>query len=113
MTSHEWARKVQETVDHLLARPEVDLKNHGDPFLFLHFYEKEQFVSVARALGSGKKEFRNHDLHFIPNGTCLTMVISRNSVCRKVQSEEWECDPLFSDKEVITVGEAEAVDSIF
>jgi len=47
-------------------------------------------------LGSGIKQFSGGDLHFKPNGTCLTLSISQDKVCRKVQEAKWECEPLFS-----------------
>jgi len=99
MNSHEYARELQRTVDHLLERPEFET-NHSEPFLFISFWEKDAYVAAARALGSGIKQFSGGDLHFKPNGTCLTLSISQDKVCRKVQEAKWECEPLFSPGEV-------------
>ncbi len=102
MTSHEFARELQKTVDHLLARAEVEIDMR--PYLYLSFYEKEKFLAAALTMGSGKKEFTEHEFRFCPGGTCITMSIARSKVCRKVQEEKWECEPLFSEEEVGTVG---------
>lgn len=96
MTSHEYARELQKTVDHILARPDVPFDG-GAPFLFLSFWEKEAFVVAARAMGAGIKKFQNDDLHFEPTGTCITMVIPRATVCRKIQDAKWEC-PFFPSR---------------
>lgn len=117
MKSHEFAAELQKTVEHLLSRPDVDFET-GKPFLYVGFYQKDQFVAAARAMGSGKKEFSScNDLHFTPNGTCLTLSISRSKVCRKIQDVKWECEPLFSEDEIteLTVPHKEPVesDSIF
>ena len=100
MTSHEYAKELQKTVDHLLSRQEVEFESYAQPFLFVSFYDKEKFVSAVRAMGSGEKKFETVDLRFEPNDTCLIMSIGKDKVCRKVQEAKWECDPLFSDEEI-------------
>jgi hypothetical protein len=103
MTSHEYARELQKTVEHLLGRPEVDLDSQ--PYLFISFWDKKIFTAAALAMGSGKKEFSNDDLHFTPSGTCMTFTIARSKVCRKIQDAKWECEPILSDTEVEQLGE--------
>ena len=99
MTSHEYANELKKTAEHLLSRPEVEFDTK--PFLFVGFYEKAPFVAAARAMGSGKKEFSScDDLHFTPDGTCLTLSIARSLVCRKIQDVKWECEPLLSESEI-------------
>jgi hypothetical protein len=105
MTSHEYAEELKKTVEHLLARPDVEFES--GPFLYVSFWEKEKFIAATRAMGSGKKEFSStDDLHFMPVGTCLTMSIGRDTVCRKIQDVKWECEPLLSEEEVAAVGSA-------
>lgn len=116
MTSHEFARELQRTVDHMLSRPEASFGDQA-PFIYLYFWEKEIFVTAAKAMGPGKKVFQHDDLHFEPNGTCLTLSIPRAKVCRKVQDAKWECEPILSEQEVaeLTAPQDEPVesDSIF
>lgn len=102
MTSHEYARELQKTAAILLNRPEIAFP-HG-PYLYESYYDKEQFLEAVRAMGSGAKKFTEHDFRFTPTDTCITMCISRSKVCRKVQEEKWECEPLLSEEEVSEIG---------
>lgn len=104
MNSHEYARELQKTVDHLLARPEVELENYAAPYQFLSFYDKDKFIAAARAMGSGKKEFSRDELKFRPDGTCIIMSIGRDKVCRLVQEAKYECEPILSSYEVEELG---------
>jgi hypothetical protein len=105
MTSHEYARELQKTVEHLLGRPEVQFEDYASPHQYISFWDKDKFVAAARAMGAGKKEFRDSDLHFVPDGRCLVLSIGRDKVCRKIQDAKWECEPILSDTEVEQLGE--------
>lgn len=101
MTSHEWAIELNKTANLLLSKPEVEMETN--PYVFAWFYDKERFLSAVRAFGQGKKQFTEHDFKFSVDGTVLTMTIARSKVCRKVQEEKWECEPLLSEEEVETL----------
>jgi hypothetical protein len=103
-TTHQWAKQLQETASHLLARPDLPISQY-DPVLFTYFYDKKTFLATARAMGPGKKEHDKHDFNFSPTGTCIRMSIARNIVCRKVQKEKWECEPLLSGAEEESIAE--------
>lgn len=103
MNSHEYAKILHDTAEHLLSRPVVEVEN--EPFLYLGFWDKERFVTAARAMGSGQKRFTGTDLRFKPDGTCLELSIGRDKVCRKIQDAKWECEPILSEVEVEQLGE--------
>lgn len=106
MNSHEYAKQLQASVDHILSRPAFELE-HSQPHIILSFYEKEKFVNAAKALGSGKKSFHDRDLHYEPIGTCVVLMIGRDKVCRKIQDVKWECEPLLTGEEVEQLGQEE------
>jgi len=105
MDSHQYAKQLKETAEHMLARPVFQLEEYSNPHVYVSFYEKEKFVAAARSLGSGKKYFSMDDLLYEPNGTCIVLVIGRDKVCRKIQDVKWECEPLLSTEEVEKLGE--------
>lgn len=98
MKSHEYAKQIKATAERMLASPEVELDT--GPYLFINFYDKERFMSAVRAFGSGDKKYSECDFRYSPHGTCMTMTIARNKVCRKIQEEKWECEPILSEQEV-------------
>lgn len=98
MKSHEYAKQLKASVDRMLASPEVELDN--TPHVFLFFYEKEQFLAAARAFGAGKKEYTENEFKYTPNGTRIIMSIARTKICRKIQEEKWECEPILSEQEI-------------
>jgi hypothetical protein len=113
MNSHRYAQKLHEIADFLLSRPEFD--TDGMPRVSLWFFaEKEKFLTAVRALGSGKKVYErgsSGDLRFIPSGnpidTDFSVYINRSAVCRKVQEEKWECEPLLGPEEEELIGVAD------
>jgi hypothetical protein len=98
MTSHEYAQKLQETVAFLLDHSEVEL-GVGLSIPVYMFGEKDRFLTAAKAFGSGAKNVDDNYMRFTPAGTVLVLTIERSSVCRKVQEEKWECEPLLSQTE--------------
>lgn len=102
MKSHEYAVKLKEAAEFLLSKDELELDS--GPLVSVWFWNKEQFIAVVKALGSGEKEVTERDVAFVPLGTCLRMVAPRNLVCRKVQEEKWECEPLLSQDEMDSIG---------
>jgi hypothetical protein len=111
MTSHEYAQIVKATAEHMLSRPEVEVDSV--PRLYISFWSKEKFVSVVKAMGAGKKEFKSDDLTFIPDGTCLQISAPRNLVCRKIQEAKYVCEPLLTERELADLGLKQLEDSIF
>jgi hypothetical protein len=69
----------------------------------LSFYEKENFVKAARALGNSKKEYTDGDygrlrLLFTESTFPFSIEIPRDKVCTKKVT--YDCEPLFSEEEV-------------
>jgi len=105
MDSHQYAKQLKETAEHMLARPVVELEEHSTPHVYIGFWDKDKFVAAARSFGGGRKSFSMDDLHYEPNGTCIILSIGRAKVCRKIQDVKWECEPLLSTEEVEKLGE--------
>jgi hypothetical protein len=108
VNSHEYAHMLNQLADFLLSRPEFETPN-GRKSLYLGSYwdKKEEFLGAVRALGSGKKKWGDHDLDYVvtlPTGIEMYMAVCRSAVCRKVQEEKWECEPLLSPEEEASVG---------
>jgi hypothetical protein len=107
MNSHEYANKLKELADFLLAKPEFE--TDAGPRISLYYWsQKEAFLGAVKALGKGRKEWTARDLDFrpdgLPDGVKLLLNIQRESVCRKVQEEKWECEPLLSQAEEAEIG---------
>jgi hypothetical protein len=103
MTSHEFAKQLQSTAEFLLNRDSFKLDTKPEVVLYF-FGEKELFLAAAKAVGSGQKEVDSNYVNFRPNGTILRLLVNRDLVCRKVQEEKWECEPLLSQAEEAQVG---------
>lgn len=103
MNSHEYANGLAEIAEFLLSKPAFDTR-HSTPKPYLYFWtEKEKFLEAVRALGAGTKEYKTDEL-FFHAGDFVTLVVQRSAVCRKVQEEKWECEPLLSDSELQSIG---------
>jgi hypothetical protein len=98
MKSHEYARKMQELAEKLLAKPEFDTLSTFCQYFY--FFEKDKFVDCVKALGSGRKEFLQENVYFRSQDGLVTACIARDRVCRKVKEAEWECDPIFAADEL-------------
>jgi len=101
MTSHEFAVEIQEAADYLLSRPEFDVATRRTT-LYLGWYydEKEKFLAAVKALGPGKKKYTSSDVEYhVKQGADIQISVNRSTVCRKVQEEMWECEPLLSPEE--------------
>jgi len=105
MTSHEYAKAMQHDAELLLSKPEFTVGSTGYMQNIFFWGDREGFLAAVRATGSGTKEWKDDDLKFKPRGSNgLSFYISRSAVCRKVQDEKWECEPLLSEDEVAAVG---------
>jgi hypothetical protein len=104
MDSHEYAEKLREASEVLKSRPAFEI--NSVPFTHMYFsFEKDKFISAVKALGSGKKEVDQYYVTFKPSSIpVIQLYIDRNSVCRKVQEEKWDCEPLLSELEDAQVG---------
>ena len=112
MKSHEYAEKLKGLAEFLLSRPEFETHEGSAKFWFWYFGNKGEFLDAVRALGAGVKSFPNSgDMHFTPNGlpegVSFYVMVNRSAVCRKVQEEKWECEPLLSQDEEALVGAEE------
>jgi hypothetical protein len=119
MTSHEYALKMQRVAQFLLSRPEFTLPNYVDKFddYLNYFSDKEKFIAAVRAVGPGTKEVDGNYSTFVPGMDIgearLGIRANRDAVCKKVQDEIWECEPLLSPEEEAQVGAPmEAVDDL-
>jgi len=99
MTSHQLADKLLSTARLLLKRQDVELPGAEDARIVVEYYEKEKFLSVVQEMGSGRKDFGSYYFQFIPDDSILTLQIPRNTVCKKIQEEKWECAPLFTPEQ--------------
>lgn len=107
MNSHEYANKLKELGDFLLAKPEFETPwSESNAYIGLYYWGgKDGFLSAVKALGTGTKEWGKDDLRYIPAGTdMLRLNISRASVCRLVKEAEYECEPLLSQAEEAEIG---------
>ena len=111
MKSHEYAAELQKSIDHILSKPDVDFDS--EPHIFLHFYNKEKFVAVAKGMGSIHKEFSSDELVCKVDGTCIEIRAPRNLVCRKIQEAKFVCEPLLTDRELQALGEKLLEDEVF
>lgn len=102
MRSHEYAQKLHEIAEFLESRTEFET-NTKPRESFYFWFNKEDFLAAVKSLGSGKKVFSGSDLRYEVSGAPISVVISRDKVCRKVRDEEWECEPLLSPQEEETL----------
>ena len=117
MNSHELARKMAETADYLLRRPEFETPSYSDDskmYLGSYYSNKEKMLAAVRALGAGEKKYSGTDLNFysatpIP----IWFSVNRDQVCKKVQEEKWECEALLTPEEEASITQvSEVVDDI-
>jgi hypothetical protein len=99
ITSHELAARLFNTARQLLTRQPVELPGVEDAKITVEYYNRDEFLSTVKEMGSGKKDFGSYYFQFTPTDTILTLQIVRSQVCKKVQDEKWECEPLFTPDE--------------
>lgn len=106
MTSHEYAKKLEQLAAALRERPvfSVPTSENQEQYLY-YFTSKDDFLAAARALGAGRKEVSKDYFSFYPKCAKLRVYIERNAVCRKVQEEKWDCESLLSQEEVAAIGD--------
>lgn len=107
MNSHEYANKLKELADFLLAKPEFE--TDGEPRVFFWYWsDKQGFLGAVKALGSGEKKWSTDDLTFypagVPDGIHFELQIRRVAICRLVREAEYECEPLLSQAEEAEIG---------
>ena len=107
-SSHEYAEKLKATAEWLLTKPEFELPNAGNSIYIGNYWtDKDKFIAAVKALAPGKKKFDGSDLEFQTTTPIILWIrVSRSVVCRKVQEEKWECEPLLSPEEETVVAEA-------
>jgi hypothetical protein len=107
MTSNAYAARLREIAGFLESRPEFEMPN--EPYVHMHVYGKDDFVAIAKALGSGKKIIPSADASyrvkfhptFFPE---ITVSIARDKVCTKIAEAIYKCEPFLSEAELETVG---------
>ena len=110
MTSHEYAIAMQKTAEYILSKPDVDFDSEHK--IYLHFWNKDKFVAVVKAMGAGKKEFSSDDLIYKVDGAAIQIRAPRNLVCRKIQEAKYVCEPLFTEKELEELNQPSLKDEV-
>jgi len=108
-TSHDYARTLKEAAEFFLAKPAFDIDApRAYSYTYFRFYNKEQFITAVKALGSGKKEGDERDIEFqVKAGNVeITIAAPRNTVCRLLRPAEYDCDPFLSPEEEKELGGA-------
>jgi len=109
-SSHEYARNLQKLGEWLLSRPEFEIGRYSAiPFSIFNYWDKDQFLAAARALGTGKKQFTEREVQFevvLPFGE-IRCDAPRDKVCRLIRPAEYECDPFLTDAELAQIGGAQ------
>ncbi|HLW51247.1 MAG TPA: hypothetical protein VKW06_00260 [Candidatus Angelobacter sp.] len=110
-TSHDLARALQQTAEWLLSRPSFQIEERFDAMTWqsINFSQKDKFLAAVRAIGTGKKAFRPHEVEVkaeIPGGR-IYLKAPRDLVCRLIRPAEYECDPFLSPEEEKQLGGAE------
>lgn len=105
MTSHEYADHLKQAAEFLLSRPEFKTPSIT-PYVYLGSFwsQKDGFLAAVKACGTVVKEWDATDLKIRtgPNNM-ITFWIQRSLVCKKVQEEKWECEPLLSPEEEASI----------
>lgn len=105
MKSHEYAQKLADTARFLLSRPEFETEMEPWVYLGNYWTDKDKFLAAVKALGAGVKEWGKDDLTFkVKSPAEIVLSIQRSAVCRKIQEEKWECEPLLSPEEEAQIG---------
>jgi hypothetical protein len=110
MNSYEYARQLKKIADYIFSRPEFEVDSTPSAYLG-HYWEREKFITMAKALGGVEKDYSGSELKIIKTigEARLWASIARDKVCRKVQEAKWECEPLLSVEEVEQLGTEEEV----
>lgn len=103
VNSWQLADELQEVVDLLRKCPSF-VRGHSLGQIWLTFYDKEQFLTAARAIGSVIKTEDKILNHYELKSTRVPLRIScpRDLVCRLVKPAvpaEYSCEPLLSESE--------------
>ena len=101
MNSHEFAMDIKEAAEYLLSRAEFETNaTQAAVYLGGYYSDKKGFIDAAKALGNVEKTYDAHDLRLsIIKGAKIWLGAPRSLVCRKVQDEKWECEPLLTSEE--------------
>jgi hypothetical protein len=108
--SHDYAQALRRAADFFLSRPAFDIdSDRVYSFSYFRFYDKEQFIAAAKALGTGKKAGDDRDIEFqikAPGNVEITISAPRSTVCRLIRPAEYDCDPFLSPDEEKLLGGA-------
>ncbi len=109
-TSHDLAHNMKAFADFLLSRPAFGLPYNALVLKCISFYsgDKDKFLSAAKSLGTGKKEFTSEEVRFTVTGEWgeFTIKAPRSTVCRLIKPAEYDCDPFLSPDEEKSLGGA-------
>ena len=110
MNTREYAQQLRAHAEELDGLPEFEV-----PGYFVHTFEdlryyvdRKEFVSAVRALAPGVKQIVEDKMYFRPKNATFSLCIDRSQVCKMVKPAQWDCEPLLSDDEMVTVDEASA-----
>src|SRR6266852_4281093 len=108
ITTHDWARELQQTAEFLLSRDAVEIPKIPETRGWF-FSEKEVFLNLVRALKPGKKDVSDSYVDFLPHGAHIQLTVNRSLVCRRL-NPEYECEPLLSRAEEAELEEPIPID---
>jgi len=106
MTSYEYAEKLKQQAEFLLARPEFPMPKYEDGKRGLWYMwesSKPAFLAAVKALGPGKKELTDEYVKFFPTDGPIHVYIDRKVVCKLVRPAEYDCESLLSQAEEQTL----------
>src|SRR5580698_7221622 len=105
-TTRELATELRMYADFLDSKPEFNTTCGANLYsdMSIGFYDKEEFVAAAKALGNAKKSYTDGEyaqFSLTSTEAPVRISISRDKVCTK--KVIFECEPLFSPEEVETL----------
>jgi hypothetical protein len=107
MTSHEYAKLLQERAEYLLGKPEFNVPKYTggiESMWYMWDSDKPDFLAAVVALGSGDKKVTNEYVEFHPKDAPVYVKINKSAVCKLVKPAEYDCIPLLSQVEEEQVG---------
>lgn len=106
MDSHEYAALLQQRSTYLLTRPKFDVPSYtGGKECLWYMWVKEPFLAAVKALGPGKKIMGADYVEFHPTDAPITVKIERNKVCTLVEPAKYDCTPLLSQIDELSMVE--------
>lgn len=98
MTSHQYASKMMKVAQFLVEHTDIDIPKE-EVTLNLNYFNRDEFVKAVQTFGSGDKQVGSYEFSFTVKNAPITLSIARDKVCKKIQDEKWECEPLMTPEQ--------------